>query len=182
MTYRFYHSCVDWPNDAFVTGGLSDLIDSRIDITRKSFLKHIDRNELWEIEESLGYVKHAKQGLTMAADWHVEYFRSTLHGCRVYGFRHSAIEFVFATNNESEMTSQNDCEHKHLTAIGTPVGEWTRVVCDDCKKEIPTEQDHSGPTKASINDLRRQIRHLTALLIERNEVIKEQRELLKNKA
>jgi hypothetical protein len=38
--------------------------------------------------------------LTMAGDYHVEYFRSTLHGCRVYGFRHSAIEYVFTRRGE----------------------------------------------------------------------------------
>ena len=48
MTYHFYHSCVNWPDDAYAEGGLSDLIESLIDITRRSFLQHIDRNELWE--------------------------------------------------------------------------------------------------------------------------------------
>jgi hypothetical protein len=78
-----------------VPGGLSDLINDRREISRRAFLQHVDREELAEIERGLGYFAHPSQGLTMAGDYHVEYFRSKLHGRRVYGFRHSGIEYVF---------------------------------------------------------------------------------------
>ena len=93
---RFYCNCVDWPrHDVHCDGGLSDLIDNRVEITRRAFLGNVNRDDLAHQERCLGYASHYKQGLTMAADWHVEYFRSKHHGERVYGFRHSGIEYVF---------------------------------------------------------------------------------------
>jgi len=90
--YRFYSDCVSWPrHDVDSEGGLCDLIDARLAITRRTFLQHVDRQRLAELEKNLGY----GPWLHMASDWHVEYFRSKWHGKRVYGFRHSAIEFVF---------------------------------------------------------------------------------------
>jgi len=97
--YKFYSNCVSWPSgDVFNEGGLSDMIDNAIDITRKTFMKYVYMSELKDIEMSLGYDNHYKQGLTMAGDYHVGYHRSKLHGKRVYYFRHSAIEYVFVNN------------------------------------------------------------------------------------
>jgi len=96
MSYGFYRNCVNWPeDDVDEEGGLSDLINDRIAISRRTFLKHVDRDSLFTVEAGLGYEGHYKQGLTMAGDYHIEYFRSKLHGKRVYGFRWSAIEYVF---------------------------------------------------------------------------------------
>ena len=95
-TYKYFNNCVNWEsNDVHNEGGLCDLIDDRISIERSTFLKYIDRNELNNIARLLGYEKHPKQGLTMAGDVHIEYFRSKHHGEKVYGFRHSGIEYVF---------------------------------------------------------------------------------------
>ena len=94
--YHFFNNCVNWrQSDVESEGGLIDLIDSRKTITRATFLAKIHKEELQSIEADLGYAQHHTQGLTMTKDWHVEYFRSTHHGERVYGFRHSAIEYVF---------------------------------------------------------------------------------------
>lgn len=96
MTCCYYNNCVNWPQgDVFCKGGLSDMIKDRRQVTRRTFLSHVDRDGLRELEEDLGYSLHPSQGLTMASDWHVEYFVSRLHGKRVYGFRHSCIEYVF---------------------------------------------------------------------------------------
>ena len=96
MKYRYFNNCVNWNRaDVSREGGLSDMIDNAIDITRETFLKHVDRSDLDNLENDLGYSKHPKQGLTMAGDFHVSYHRSTLHGKRVYYFRHSSIEYVF---------------------------------------------------------------------------------------
>lgn len=104
--YRFYCDCVSWPgNDVRTEGGLSDLINDRVEITRKTFLQYANRDDLQQLEEGLSYSRHPKQGLTMAGDQYVEYFRSKLHGKRVYGFRHSAIEYVF-TLEESQASSE----------------------------------------------------------------------------
>lgn len=95
---NFYSSCVHWPrNDV---EALREMIDAARMITRRTFLRHVDRNELQELEMALSYEQHPKRGLTMAADWAVSYHRSTLHGKRVYYFRHSAIEYVFRDNNQ----------------------------------------------------------------------------------
>jgi len=67
------------------------MIDSAIDITRGTFLQHIDSGDLAELEDSLGY----GSWLHMASDWAVSYHRSKLHGRTVYYFRHSSIEYVF---------------------------------------------------------------------------------------
>lgn len=91
---NFIGDCVGWPSHD--VSNLSAMVDSAIDITRRTFLKHVDRVEMRGMEASLGYAQHPKQGLTMAADWAVSYHRSKLHGRTVYYFRHSAIEYVFA--------------------------------------------------------------------------------------
>lgn len=94
--YNFYSDCVSWPrHDVYKPCGLCDMIDRAIDISRRTFLKHVNRMELSEMEENMTYSKHPRQGLTMAGDYHVSYHRSKLHGKTVYYFKHSAIEYVF---------------------------------------------------------------------------------------
>ena len=92
MKYGFYANCVGWPEDAFIKGGLADMIDNSLTISRRTFMGHVNREDLATLELQLGY---CRAWLLMSSDWHVEYFRSTLHGKRVYGFSHSAIEYVF---------------------------------------------------------------------------------------
>lgn len=94
--FKFYNSCVSWPqNDVQEKGGLTDLVDKATEVTLETFLKYVERDELAEIEEQLGYCRNAKHGLTMANDWHVTYQKSKHHGECVYFFTHSAIEYVF---------------------------------------------------------------------------------------
>lgn len=92
--FQFYSSCVNWPR-MDVDAGLIPMIEESRDITRSTFLRHVDRDELAELERSLGYENHPRQGLTMAADYCVSYHKSKLHGETVYFFKHSAIEYVF---------------------------------------------------------------------------------------
>lgn len=93
MKMTFYCNCVEWPRHDVQY--LSDMIDDALEITRRTFLKHVDRNSLKGLERELGYEMHPKQGLTMSGDWAVSYHRSKLHSERVYYFRQSAIEYVF---------------------------------------------------------------------------------------
>ena len=97
---RFYCNCVSWPReDVFVPGGLSEMIENARDVTRQTFLRHVDRDDRQNIEAQLGYAPHCRDSiLTMRRDYHVSYHRSTLHGRRVYFFKHSAIEYVFKGN------------------------------------------------------------------------------------
>ena len=87
---RFVTDCVssDGPS-------ITPMVEKARDITRRTFLKHVDRENLREIERSLSYDAHPKQGLTMAGDWHVGYSKSTFQGRPCVFFTHSAIEYVF---------------------------------------------------------------------------------------
>ena len=86
-------NCVEIPDgDA---EALIDMIDGERDITRKTFLRHVDREQMADLEESLGYASHPSAGLTMAADWHVTYHKGTYKGRRAYWLCWSHIEFVF---------------------------------------------------------------------------------------
>ena len=94
--YEFYKSCVDWPDkDIHEPGGLVDMLNNNMTISRRTFLMHVPKRQLVALEERLGYAKHWQQGLTMAGDWHVTYHRSKWHYEWVYYLRHSAIEYVF---------------------------------------------------------------------------------------
>jgi len=97
VSYQYYRNCCGWPEgDVDAEGGLCDMIDEAKDITRKTFLRHVDyEKELWPIEYQLSYDRYHKQGMTMASDWHVSYHKSKLHGLTVYYFKHSRVEYVF---------------------------------------------------------------------------------------
>ena len=93
---KFYNNCVGWnPDDVDTNDGLANMIDSAFSISRRQFLQLVDRDELKELEEGLGYSEHHTQGLTMAADYHVSYHTSQLHGKPCAFFKQSAIEHVF---------------------------------------------------------------------------------------
>jgi hypothetical protein len=86
----FFSNCVNWPEK--LVDELREMIDRNITITRRTFLRHVDKATLAEIEKSLGY---ERRSLTMAKDWAVSYHRSEVFGVRCYYFRWSAIEYVF---------------------------------------------------------------------------------------
>lgn len=93
---KYLRSCVTWPKrDVHCDGGLCDMIDQAREVTRETFLRNVDSDDLIVLEKGLGYERNAMKGLTMASDCYVEYYRSKLHGKRVYFLRWSAIEYVF---------------------------------------------------------------------------------------
>lgn len=61
-------------------------------ITRRTFIRHIGKQQYQELEASLGY---ADSHLTLAKEPHVEYFRSTYEGRKCYYMTHSRIEYVY---------------------------------------------------------------------------------------
>ena len=89
-TMNFYCNCVGWPRDK--VNQLISMIDANITITRRTFLKHINRDDLKALEHDLGY---GRGWLHMASDYCVSYHRSKLEGKTVYYFNHSLIEYVF---------------------------------------------------------------------------------------
>lgn len=106
----YLNCCVSWPaHDLEAAGGLSDMIDWGMEITRRTFLKHVCKGDLGDLEEGLGYQAHPSMGMTMANDYHVTYWRSMLHGQRVYYFVHSAVEYVFADPEAKAEALQRLC-------------------------------------------------------------------------
>lgn len=97
MKLRYYTNCVNWPHDdVHEDGGLCDMIDAAQEITRRTFMRHVDTEDRAEVERALGYAPHDPSSrLTMKRDFHVSYHRSRLHRQVCYFFKHSAIEYVF---------------------------------------------------------------------------------------
>lgn len=142
MSLEFFSSCTDWPIDV---QALNDMIRGAKDISRGTFLKSIDRDQMAQIERDLGYEPAgSRRGLTMAKDWHVSYHRSTLLGCPAVYFVWSAIEFVFtdlaclhAAVGGSRMSGADyaDCSYvcpkRGYVDFGTPIrkGETTDQAC-----------------------------------------------------
>jgi hypothetical protein len=72
------------------------MIDGRREITRRTFLEHVDEADYRRMEAALGYWPADRTArLTMAHDWSVRYYRGKLHGETVVWINHSAIEYVF---------------------------------------------------------------------------------------
>lgn len=88
---RFRTSCVDSDGPS-----ITAMVDNARDITRKTFLAHVDRDDRLDLERTMGYSQFRDGGLMMANDWHVTYHKSVYRGRRCYYFRQSAIEYVFA--------------------------------------------------------------------------------------
>lgn len=93
--FRFETNCVNSTCKL-----ITDMVEQEKPVGRATFLKHVDRDELREIEAGLSYEQHPSRGLTMAGDWHVSYHKSHYDGKPCYYFRHSAIEWIFV---ESEV-------------------------------------------------------------------------------
>jgi len=87
---RFTTTCIDSTANAINT-----MTDSARKITRRTFLSHVDRDELAGVESGLGYELHPANGLTMAGDYHVGYFKSRYRGKPCVYFDWSRIEHVF---------------------------------------------------------------------------------------
>jgi hypothetical protein len=98
--YYFLTSCVGWSGrgcgpERDAGRDIQRMVDGARDVSRSTFLKHVDRGNLREVEAMLGYAEHPSQGLTMAGDWHVSYHRGRFCGMPVYYFVWSAIEHIF---------------------------------------------------------------------------------------
>jgi len=93
MKATLYRSCVTWPkNDV---DALTDMVQGAEQVTRKTFLRHVDRDSLASVEKALGYADHPARGLTMGRDQCVTYLRGVIRGKTGYFFDWSCIEHVF---------------------------------------------------------------------------------------
>jgi len=94
MRKVYLTSCVDCPgSDA--GDAINDMVEQAVSITRRTFLTHVEVQSLREIELDLSYASHSGQGLMMAGDWHVSYFKSVFRGRACVFFDHSGIEHIF---------------------------------------------------------------------------------------
>jgi hypothetical protein len=92
MNYRFYDNCVGWnPSDL---ESLEQMIDDGEEITYDELTEYVT-------EETLDKEFPMYRGcpLTLETDWHVHYFKSTLHGKHCVYVVHSCIEYVFVPRN-----------------------------------------------------------------------------------
>lgn len=91
MRLRFHNTCVNTaPADV---PALYAMIDTAVAVTRRTFLRRVDRGDVRALERMLGYGRDI--GLPMAHDPCVSYARSTWRGRRCYFVRWSAIEHYF---------------------------------------------------------------------------------------
>jgi hypothetical protein len=90
-SYSFYNNCVGW--DSSDMDGLTEVIDNAQEVTLKTFLQYVTMEKILELFPF--YAKTKAQGLTLANDWAVRFFRSTYRGKKCYYIQHSAIEYVF---------------------------------------------------------------------------------------
>jgi hypothetical protein len=86
----YYGNCTDFPDPL---PDLVAMVDSGVEITRRTFLKHVDHECLRQLELDLGYHNGS---LTMASDYSVTYYKGKLCGKTVVWVYQSSIEYVFA--------------------------------------------------------------------------------------
>lgn len=92
----YQYCCMDGNYSMHVRKELFAILERSRKITRKTFLKYANREQLDNIAQALGYEKDARNGLTLKGDWHVGYYSFRLpNGRRGVYMDHSAIEYVF---------------------------------------------------------------------------------------
>lgn len=74
---------------------ITHMVDSATKISRSTFFKYVDREALRAVEDILGYDAHPAQGLTMAGDAYVTYWKSRFRGHDCVYFSQSGIEYIF---------------------------------------------------------------------------------------
>jgi len=84
MGYMYHTDCVN--SDAV---SIDDMIDSSVEITLRTFLKHISREDLYDV------LPIYNKTFPIEKDYHVSYHRGKYQGKKCYYVVHSAIEYVF---------------------------------------------------------------------------------------
>jgi hypothetical protein len=99
---RYFRCCVGWPQaDVDRPGGLRDMADLAQPITFETFSRHVNADDFRSLQEQLGYdIRWQHGGLRLKRDWAVRFYRSILHGRRVYYVEHSCIEYVFGPGSK----------------------------------------------------------------------------------
>lgn len=132
---RFFSDCVSWPEGQ--VDDLNAMIRGGKDITRATFLKSVDPEEMKKIEQTLGYERDPRKGLTMAKDYHVGYYKSTLRGCPAVYFVWSAIEHVFSDWTCLRSRKDGGEEPSGKEAAADESSKKTFTIVEQATKEVP---------------------------------------------
>ena len=95
--FRYFGNCVGWKRNE-----IEDLIQMQDDakpVTIQTFRNNVHLQDLNNLALDLGYAAHVMKGLLLSQDYMVGYFKSKYKGKRVYFLQHSAIEYVFSTDD-----------------------------------------------------------------------------------
>ncbi len=87
---HYLSNCVNWPRNS--VQDLIEMIDSGKEISWKTFLNRIGKENYNKLSESLGY---PCGNLKLHTDYAVSFYTGKYKGNRVYWCNHSAIEYVF---------------------------------------------------------------------------------------
>lgn len=87
MSLMQYNTCCVSANG----NDINEMQYSGTEITRRTFLKRVDRDSMRDQETMLGYTRD----FVMSNDWHVRYYKGTYRGKPCVYFVHSAIEYIF---------------------------------------------------------------------------------------
>lgn len=71
---------------------IDGMTESAQPISLATFKRRVD---WWDWAESQGYSRTSREGLILAKDWHVAFFKSKYDGRPCYYVVHSAIEYIF---------------------------------------------------------------------------------------
>lgn len=97
--FRFLTDCVSSNG-----GDIGAMRAAATAVSRRRFLRYVDRGHLAEMERNLGYETRRNEGLVMADDWHVSYHLSTFAGAPCAYFAWSGIEHVYVVGAETSVT------------------------------------------------------------------------------
>lgn len=86
MIKSYETSCVE-----AIGRDVQSMVDKAKEITRRTFLKHVSKGDLYNLEHKLGY----NQAFKMANEIYVSYFKSKYKGQECVYFVQSAIEHIF---------------------------------------------------------------------------------------
>ena len=99
--YRYTTSCVESDGPS-----IQAMQEAAQDVSYRTMLRRCAGLLEWAVGR--GYKRRRDRGLTLRADWHVSYHRSTYRGAPCYFLCWSSIEFVWVlTPAEEEPCSTN---------------------------------------------------------------------------
>lgn len=96
--FRFYATCISSGDGK----AIQEMVDGGRSITRRTFLKWVDLDEMAEIETDLGYGPWLK----MAKDWYVSYNKGRYKGVPAVWFTWSAIEHIFVAEEAMDVLDE----------------------------------------------------------------------------